>query len=89
LNINNYEAMRESTLAGFGLAYLANYIVGNDLRSGSLVEVLRDYRPPPDPIRLVYPSKQHLAHRTRAFIDLWVQRWEAGAPWELEPMADT
>jgi DNA-binding transcriptional LysR family regulator len=88
MNIDNSEAMRESTLAGFGLAHLANYIVGDDLRAGTLVEVLRAYRPPPDPIRLTYPSKRHLTPRTRAFIDLLVQRWETGAPWEFESGAD-
>ncbi|HET6552796.1 MAG TPA: LysR family transcriptional regulator [Dyella sp.] len=83
LNIDSSEVVRESALAGFGLAHIANYVVCDDLRTGSLVEVLHAYRPPPDPIRLVYPSKKHLALRTRAFVDLLVQRWQAGAPWEL------
>ncbi|WP_114239335.1 LysR family transcriptional regulator [Dyella sp. C9] len=82
MNIDSSEAMRESALAGFGLAYLANYIVGDDLRAGTLVEVLQPFRPPPDPIRLVYPSKRHLTPRTRAFIDLVVEHWGDGAPWE-------
>nr|WP_199040662.1 LysR family transcriptional regulator [Dyella sp. ASV24] len=82
INIDNSEAVRESALAGFGLAHLANYVIGDDLRTGKLVEVLRAYRPPPDPIRLVYPSKRHLTPRTRAFIDFLVERWGAGAPWD-------
>jgi DNA-binding transcriptional LysR family regulator len=85
MTLDSSEAMRESALAGFGLAHLANYIVGDDLREGRLVEVLRAYRPPPDPIRLVYPSRRHLTPRTRAFIDLLVERWAGGAPWEQEP----
>ena len=82
MSFDNSEAVRESALAGFGLAHLADYIVADDLRTGRLVEVLRAYRPPPDPIRLVYPSKRHLTPRTRAFIDFLVDRWEAGLPWE-------
>ena len=82
LDIDSYEVMRESAVAGFGLTYLPNYIVGDELRAGTLVEVLRAHRPPPDPIRLVYPSRRHLAPRTRGFIDLLAQRWESGAPWE-------
>ncbi|WP_199098100.1 LysR family transcriptional regulator [Dyella sp. ASV21] len=85
MNTDSSEAMRQSALAGFGLAYLANYLVGDDLRAGTLVEVLHAFRPPPDPIRLVYPSRRHLPPRTRAFIDLLVQQWEAGAPWERGP----
>lgn len=82
MSFDNSEAVRESAVAGFGLAHLADYIVADDLRAGRLMEVLRGYRPPPDPIRLVYPSKRHLTPRTRAFIDFLVDRWEAGVPWE-------
>jgi DNA-binding transcriptional LysR family regulator len=81
LTIDTYEVMRDSAQAGFGLTYLPNYIIDSELRAGSLIEVLRAYRPPPDPIRLVYPSRRHLAPRTRAFIDLLAQRWESGTPW--------
>lgn len=83
MSFDNSEAVRESALAGFGLAYLADYIVADELRDGRLVEVLRGYRPPPDPIRLVYPSKRHLTPRTRVFIDFLVDRWAAGVPWQL------
>lgn len=81
MSFDNSEAMRESALAGLGLAQLADYIVADDLRAGRLVEVLRGYRPPPDPIRLVYPSKRHLTPRTRVFIDFLVDRWKDGVPW--------
>jgi len=80
LDIDSYEVMRELALAGFGLTFLPNYLLADELRAGTLVEVLRDHRPPPDPIRLVYPSRRHLAPRTRAFIDLLAQRWESGVP---------
>lgn len=82
LNIDSSEAMREAAIAGFGLLHLPTYITGNDLRAGTLVEVLRDFRAPPDPIRVLYPSKRHLSPRIRAFIDLLVARWEHGVPWE-------
>jgi DNA-binding transcriptional LysR family regulator len=82
LKMDSYEAIRESVLAGFGLAHIANYVIGEDLRAGTLVEVLEAHRSPPDPIRLIYPSRRHLSPRTRAFIDLLVQRWAQGVPWE-------
>jgi DNA-binding transcriptional LysR family regulator len=82
LNIDSSEAMREAALTGIGLIHLPTYITGNDMRDGALVEVLRPYRAPPDPIRVVYPNKRHLSPRVRAFIDLLVERWEAGVPWE-------
>lgn len=82
LNIDSSEALRDAALSGFGLIYLPTYIVGADLQNGRLVEVMQPYRPPADPIRLIYPSKRHLSLRTRAFIDLLVERWKAGVPWE-------
>lgn len=82
LNIDSSEALREAALAGFGLIHLPTYITGQDLRAGRLVEVLADYRAAPDPIRVVYPSKRHLSPRIRGFIDLLVESWRDGVPWE-------
>lgn len=82
LAIDSSEAIREAALAGFGLVNLPTYITGNDLIAGALVEVLHQFRAPPDPIRLIYPSKRHLSPRVRAFIDLLVGSWEDGVPWE-------
>ncbi|MDH0648237.1 LysR family transcriptional regulator [Pseudomonas sp. GD03858] len=82
LNIDSAEALLEGARAGFGLIHLPTYITGDDLRRGQLVEVLHDYRPPADPIRIVYPSKRHLSPRVRGFIDLLVARWADGVPWE-------
>ncbi|AZR84421.1 LysR family transcriptional regulator [Bordetella pertussis] len=86
MNIDSSEALREAALSGFGLIHLPTYITGKDLQRGDLVEVLEAYRPSADPIRLIYPSKRHLSPRTRAFIDLLIERWRDGVPWErLEP----
>lgn len=82
MNIDSSEALRAAALSGFGLIHLPTYITSDDLRRGDLVEVLEGYRPPPDPIRLIYPSKRHLSPRTRSFIDLLVDQWRDGVPWE-------
>ncbi|MNE91787.1 LysR substrate binding domain protein [compost metagenome] len=74
--------MLDSARSGFGLIHLPTYVTGDDLRAGSLVEVLHAFRPPADPIRVVYPSKRHLSPRVRGFIDLLVASWEQGVPWE-------
>ncbi|MBP2156439.1 MULTISPECIES: LysR family transcriptional regulator [Erwinia] len=82
LNLDSSEAMRASAIAGFGLVHLPTYLLGEDLRSGKLIPVLEEYPFPPEPIRIIYPSKRHLSPRIRAFIDLLVERWEPGLPWE-------
>lgn len=82
LGIDSSEAMRAAALAGFGLVQLPTYITGDALHSGQLVPVLESYVPTPDPIRIIYPSKRHLSPRIRAFIDLLVESWKDGLPWE-------
>ncbi|KER68495.1 LysR family transcriptional regulator [Burkholderia cepacia] len=68
---DNAEAIRNAVLSGAGLAYLPSYVVGADLISGQVIEVLEVFRPKPEPIRLMYPSKKYLSPRIRAFIDMF------------------
>lgn len=82
LTIDSSEAMRAAALAGFGIVQLPTYITGDALHSGDLVPVLEEFTPIPDPIRIIYPSKRHLSPRIRAFIDLLVETWKDGLPWE-------
>jgi len=59
---------------GYGIAYLALFEVADDLRNGRLVRVLRDFPAPGVPFSLVYPSRRHLAPRTRLVMDfIWKQ----------------
>jgi DNA-binding transcriptional LysR family regulator len=54
---------------GYGIAFLGLPEVFDDLRSGALVRVLSDFPTPGLPISLVYPSRRHLAPRTRLVLD--------------------
>jgi DNA-binding transcriptional LysR family regulator len=83
LNIDSSEALRQAALSGFGLIHLPSYITGIDISAGRLVEVLHAFRPPPDPIRLIYPSRRHLSPRTREFIDSLVERWGPKSQWDV------
>ena len=54
---------------GMGLVRLAEFHVGEDLRSGRLVRVLADYQPPAqEPLYLVYQGRKHLSPRVQAFL---------------------
>lgn len=82
LQLDNAEAIRMVALAGLGIAKLPSYIVADDLRSGSLHMVLGEFSEPPQPIRVVYPSKRHMSPKIRCFIDELVSHWDP-APWEF------
>ena len=74
--------------AGCGIACLAQVQVFDDLRSGTLVRVLPDYPDPGVPLCLVYPSRHHLAPRTRVVMEFIAQQIEQvredAAAWSAE-----
>lgn len=78
-------ATAESELAmarmGMGLAQLPVHRCADALRTGALVEVLRDWRPPPMPIWLLFGRDRQHVPRVRAFSD-WLE--EAVVP-KLRP----
>jgi DNA-binding transcriptional LysR family regulator len=54
---------------GQGIAFLPMIEVFDDLRGGYLVRVLDEFPSVAEPVNLVYPSKRHLAPRTRLVMD--------------------
>jgi len=64
------EATVHALTAGLGLMQLPNYYVEQPLREGRLIEVLSRFRPPPEPISVVYPSKRQVPQRLRVLIDV-------------------
>lgn len=52
---DNGEALRHAMLAGVGIGVMPTFIIGGDLKSGALREILPDYPPPPRTVYAVYP----------------------------------
>jgi DNA-binding transcriptional LysR family regulator len=73
VSTNNHEAVRNATLNCLGIALLPEYLVVDDLRAGRLEHVLTEYNSDSAPAYVVYPSRQHLAPRTRVVIDFLVE----------------
>lgn len=63
---------------GLGLIQLPRYHVEQELREGTLVEVLPEHPPSPTPVSLLYPQSRQLSPRVRVFID-WLTRVFANA----------
>lgn len=67
----------ESYLAGLrlglGIAQVPTFHVQDDLRTGALVEILRDFPPQEIPVSLLYPRSRQLSLRLRVFLD-WAAR---------------
>ncbi|KAF1067740.1 MAG: HTH-type transcriptional regulator DmlR [Pseudomonas citronellolis] len=74
---NNGDTCRAIALEGGGLLLQPSFMVGGDLRRGTRVEVLPEYRAVELGIYAVYPSRKHLAPKVRALIDFLVERFAA------------
>ena len=64
------DALVEAALAGLGVLFATDWLVGHEIRAGRLVPVLPDWRVIDDgAIYIVTPSGSHHASKTRAFSD--------------------
>jgi DNA-binding transcriptional LysR family regulator len=61
------EAIRETVLAGLGLAVASDGMFGPELASGAVREVLADWALPPIDIWAVYPTGRRASAKARAF----------------------
>ncbi|MGU7814742.1 LysR family transcriptional regulator [Burkholderia sp. AW49-1] len=75
--VNSALMQRQLALAGSGIALLPEYAIANDLRIGTLTRVLGDYRIVNDgvAVSLVYPGREFLPGKVRAFVDLAAERF--------------
>lgn len=77
----NYgELVRDSAVAGMGIAVHSSWHVCEDLRAGRLVQVLPDYPIADSGIYAVMPQRRLVPPRVRAFVDFLAERF-ADPPW--------
>ncbi len=78
LTLDESTLIREAALAGFGLAYISEWDVAEDITSGRLVQVMPDWTPPFPGLSLYYPGRRHVPAGLRALIDLIRERAQTG-----------
>jgi DNA-binding transcriptional LysR family regulator len=66
---NDVRAVRQAAEIGYGIAFLPLLEVFDDLRRGELVRLLSGFPAAGIPVSLVYPSRRHLAPRTRLVLE--------------------
>lgn len=80
---NSSEVIREAVLAALGIALRSTWDIGPELRAGNLKTVLPRYRASQRvAIHAVYPSRRHLAQRTRVFIDFLAELFGPVPSWD-------
>ena len=83
LSANNGDVLRAAALKGLGLAILPTFIVGNDLKTGTLVSVLDRFVAQYATVNAVYPHSRHLSPKVRAFVDFLADRFGQQPYWDL------
>lgn len=78
---NNGEVLRESAIAGVGIALLPTFIVGKALKTNQLKVVLPDYSPTLITARLCYATNRHLSTKIQ-LLTTFLQTWFESPSWE-------
>ena len=85
--VDSGEAALRLAVAGGGIARVADLLVSDAVREGSLAPVLLDYHmAEPMPLSAVYPQGSRMP-RVRAFLDFLVERF-SHMPWRKSRNAD-
>jgi DNA-binding transcriptional LysR family regulator len=69
MRTNSGDTCRAVALAHHGIVLQPSFLVEDDLRAGTLVELMPEYKSPDLGIYAVYPSRKHLLPKVRLLID--------------------
>lgn len=86
LRADDSEPLRAGALSGLGIVLLPSWLIGDDLRAGTLVRVLPDWQAMiatrPSGIFGLYPPHRAVPRKVRAFLDFLQQKFGRTPYWE-------
>lgn len=89
LRTNSSEVIREAVIAGLGIALRSTWDIGAELANGRLIQVLPAFQGSKSvSIAAVYPTRQFLPTKVRAFIDFLSDLYGPVPYWESELKPD-
>ena len=80
LTVNNGEALMRAAEAGLGIAMVPDFMLGDAIAGGRLVELLPDRPADLLGIHAVYPEGRFQQPKLRAFIDFLVEHFRGRGP---------
>ena len=87
IHTNSGDTCRIAALRGQGVVLQPDFLVGDDLRRGDLVELLPGWRSLELGIHAVYASRKHLPMKTRRLVDFLVEAFAKPA-WQSGPVGN-
>ena len=79
--VNNSEALLEALREGIGIGRLPTFVAGPDLKTGRLVKLFETYRLPDFTLYAVFPERQYLPAKVRAFLDFAIEYFGGDKPY--------
>ncbi len=79
--VNNSEAILVALREGIGIGRLPTFVAGPDLREGNLVRILESYQIPDHTFYAVFPERQYLPAKVRAFLDFSINYFGGDQPY--------
>jgi DNA-binding transcriptional LysR family regulator len=79
--VNNSEALLDAIRDGIGIGRLPTFVAGPDLKTGRLVKLFESYQIPDQTIFAVFPERQYMPAKVRAFLDFAIEYFGGGQPY--------
>ena len=79
---DNGDILKAAAVAGLGVTLLPTFMVGDEISSGELRQVLVDFHPPEISIHAVFPSRRYLSSKVRSFIDFLTDYFGDKPDWD-------
>nr|WP_216602744.1 LysR family transcriptional regulator [Vibrio europaeus] len=77
------EAVRDAAVAGWGIAYLATYLIGDEFKIGQLIQLFPNWNASQSmPFYAVYPSRRFLPKKAVAVMDFIKQKIGNPCHWD-------
>ena len=82
IHTNNGDTCRAAALANQGIILQPSFLVGDDLASGTLLELMPEFRSLELGIYAVYPTRKHVSPKVRALLDFLTNHFtQSGTTW--------
>lgn len=82
LRANVAEGLLDAVLGGLGIAALPSFALGDAMRSGSLVQLLPDYKLTESTLYAVFLPDRRLPERIRSFVQFLAERYAGTPDWD-------
>ncbi|MFD2138740.1 LysR family transcriptional regulator [Novosphingobium resinovorum] len=84
LRTNSGDTARLVALAGEAITWQPGFLIGEDLRAGTLVQLLPGWGLPDIDILALYASRRHLSAKVRLMVNFLSEAFKGVPPWERD-----